>query len=86
MHALQPFGQTGNRPEWGRCLQITAPLSMLQRLPLLELADMRGVHAPAESNQTYWDKTKCEAMSHMATLSKLLKKKRPPGKVLLDLD
>lgn len=59
---------------------------MLQRLPILELVDLRGVHSPAESSHSYWDKTKCESMSHMASLSKTLKKKQPAGKVLLDLD
>ena len=69
----------------GAGLQIAAPLSMLQRLPQLEVVDMQGVHSPAEGTQPYWDDRKCEAMSHAATLSKLLKKKRPPGRVLLDL-
>lgn len=64
-------------------MQVTAPLTALNRLKHLQLVDMRGIHTETELN--YWSEAKCVSMRHLSAFSKSLKRGYP-GKVLLDLD
>ncbi|KAK9784699.1 hypothetical protein WJX73_004775 [Symbiochloris irregularis] len=64
-------------------LQVTAPLTALNRLKNLQLVDMRGIHTETDLN--YWSEAKCASMRHLSAFSKSLKRGYP-GKVLLDLD
>ena len=68
-----------------RLPQIQAPLTPLLKLPRLQLVDLRGVH-DNNAHLSYWDADKCTAMSHLAALSKALKKRPAAGKLLMDVE
>ena len=56
--------------------QVMAPLAVLSGLPRLRLVDFREVH---EEKNSCWSEAKCASMSHVASLAKTLKRRRPPG-------
>ena len=67
-----------------RHVQVTSPLITLQKLRCLQLVDLRGIHS--ETQLTYWSEAKCASMRYVSALSKNLKRRIRPGKVLMDYD
>ncbi len=66
------------------CAQVPTPLTCLLSLPALKVVDLRGVHET--SNIGFWPEAKCVTMSHITALTKALKRRAYPTKVLVEVD
>ena len=64
--------------------QVRRPLSMLTSLPWLANVDLRGIHE--ENSIGYWSEAKCASMRHASALTKALKRRPYPTRVLVDVD
>ncbi len=66
------------------CAQVPTPLTSLLAMPNLRVVDLRGVHET--SNIGFWPEAKCVTMSNITALTKALKRRAYPTKVLVDVD
>jgi hypothetical protein len=67
-----------------RTLQVRRPLAMLTGLPQLATVDLRSIHD--DRNIGYWSDAKCASMRHLSALTKALKRRPYPTRVLMDVD
>ncbi|CAL8465073.1 g4608 [Coccomyxa elongata] len=65
-------------------LQVPTPLASLLTMPNLRVVDLRGVHET--SSIGFWPEAKCVTMSNITALTKALKRRPYPTKVLVDVD
>lgn len=64
--------------------QVPAALGMLSGLAQLRTVDLRGLHD--ESSLGYWSEAKCATMRNVSALTKALKRRPHPTRVLVDVD